>query len=147
MDDDFLAVLAHAQIYLESAEANRDRGARWLPVAYDEARHAAELAGKALLLRKTGSYPKRGKAGHRIGSLLAREGLVPRGLDFLDLNGLLDHHTRGAYGFGRPFGAHEVEIAIETARAMTEAALGWPDAKFQPPLPGEAYETDSSDSM
>ncbi len=132
MADEIAAMLEHAAIYLESARANAAYAPRMYPVAYDEARHCIELAGKILLLHKTGDYPKRGRAGHRIGDLLARNGLIPSGVDLHDLNRALDHHTRGAYGFFDEFTTQETQDVIGLAETMLNAATIWPHGDFQP---------------
>lgn len=124
-----LAELASA--YLESARANLQRASRFFPVAYDEARHAAELFGKCLLLMKTGRYPHK----HRIGGILAQEGLVPRTVEWYELNALLDHHTLGRYGLHVPVREIEVREAVAVAEALEEAVVTWPAGPFRPPPP------------
>lgn len=134
MENEAHKMIEHAQIYLESAHSNKATGPRQYPVAYDEARHALELAGKTLLLHKTGKYPTRGKSAHRIGNLLARKGLIPQAASLHDLNRVLDHHTRGSYGFYEEFTTEEVQSAISLARILIEAATRWPDVQFHPPI-------------
>lgn len=126
-------MVAHAQAYLASAHDNALVPLRQ-SVAFDEARHAAEVARKALFLRKTGTHL--GKQ-HAIAGRLAREGLVPASIDPRDLSDFLMHHTRGAYGFFEDIPDEEVRLALDLAEAMVAAAQSWPNHRFQPPRGGD----------
>jgi HEPN domain-containing protein len=85
--------------------------------AFESARHAAEVAGKAMLLDATGEFPKR----HDIGGLLHQQGLVPADLDPVALDRLLAAHTRGRYEWSEA-GASDAREAIRQAEAMVRAA-------------------------
>lgn len=107
-----------AQEYLEAAEDSLKEGR--LNVAYDEARTAAELAAKATLAGKTGSFPR----DHNPAGKLFQEGLVPEGMNPKELSRLLGDHTRGTYGFQDPVEEEEVEDAVRTARKLLGAERG-----------------------
>src|SRR5688572_4363618 len=116
--DEATVMVGHAQAYLDAARDNLRRSGREM-VAFDEARHAAEVAGKVLFLRKMGH--SMGKV-HAIAGKLAREGLIPRSVDMRRLSNLLARHTRGAYGFFENISLREVEEAIAMAESMVQAA-------------------------
>lgn len=128
------AMLGHARNYLANARDTVEHGPSRYAIAYDEARHAIELAGKVLLLRRTGDYPKRGKTGHGIGGRLGFHGLIPASVDRHDLSRVLDQHTRGSYGFQEEFTRSEVEEVIAIAEWMVAAAESWPRGTFHPGL-------------
>lgn len=109
------AMRDRARQNLEAAEDSlaKDR----LDVAFEEARTAAELYGKALLLQKTGDYPR----DHRVGSALHQAGLIPATLDARKLSRLLASYTRGNYGFQEPVAAEEVIEALAMARTLRDA--------------------------
>lgn len=105
-----------AEEYLEaarsSAEANRHS------VAFDEARTACELFCKALLLAKTGTYPR----DHNVAGPLYHAGLVPPGLDPRTLSNLLKSHTKGTYGFDDAPTGEDVAWALDIAERLAEHA-------------------------
>lgn len=140
MADDPRAVMGHAEVYLENAEATIERGPRFYAVAFDEARHAVELACKTMLLKKTAQYPARGSRGHRIGGLMSREGLIPNNVDRRALNRTLDHHTRGSYGFAEEFLEEDVRDVIALGHALLQAARRWPEGDYWPPEPAELVD-------
>lgn len=96
----------------DEREANRNN------VAFEAARHAAELAGKALLLEGTGTYPDR---RHNVSGPLSQEDLVPSNVSASDLSKLLSEHTLGTYGFSRTIHRKDVNQAIRVARRMVDA--------------------------
>jgi len=100
------------------AAAEDELRAGRLRVAFESARHAAELAGKARLLSATGTYPK----SHTIASQLHRAGLVPSGVDAKAVHRLLSEFTLGTYGFDRPLAREDVVAAIALARSMLPPA-------------------------
>ena len=95
-----------------------------------DAANATEIAGQVLLLRKTGGFPRT----HTISGTLAAHGLVPATVPLRDLNRLLDHHTRGSYGFGATFSAEDVASAVTIATGLLAAARAWPAGTYHPPL-------------
>lgn len=115
---------------VEASQALRSRAEEWLGTArlaaqdghrnaaYECARRAAELAGKALLQRKVGEYPKI----HEIQGALAKAGLVPSSISPVALSGLLSDFTRGTYGFNEPVSDPEVSRAMRIASRMVEHA-------------------------
>lgn len=105
---------AHAAQFLESARESLAASPPRLAVALDEARTAAELAGKALLLLQNGSYPK----VHAIGGDLYHSGLIPQGVDAKRLSRLLRAHTRGEYGYHLEFSVEEAQEAIQMAHIL-----------------------------
>lgn len=134
-----------AKAYLESARMNHERGPLQSNVAYDEARHAAEVAGKALYLAKNGSelvadHGKGRGRGHAIGGQLAQGGLIPEAVSERALSKLLRSRNRGAYGFFDTVEKDQITDAIQIASAMIAAAEGWPDGRFHPPHPRDAEE-------
>lgn len=132
--DEAEAMLEHARNYLANARDTLEHGPSRYAIAYDEARHAIELAGKVLLLRRTGDYPKRGKTGHGIGGRLGFLGLIPTAVDRHELSRVLDQHTRGSYGFLEEFTRMEVEEVVAMAGRMVAAAESWPSGAFHTDL-------------
>ncbi|HUR68117.1 MAG TPA: HEPN domain-containing protein [Candidatus Thermoplasmatota archaeon] len=86
-------------------------------VAFESARHAAELACKALLLRATGSYPKT----HDVSGQLAQTGALPSGITGRRLSRFLADFTAGTYGFSRELTGAHVEDAIQMAALCVAA--------------------------
>src|SRR5688572_19153554 len=86
------AMLGHARAYLRSANSNLAEGPDQSAVAFDEARHAAEVAAKALCIRVTGQDIGR---VHSIGGALAHRGLIPADLEEKAVARLFAEHTRG----------------------------------------------------
>lgn len=113
--DEAAALLSHAHEFLESAHDAAGRGHH--NVAYDLARTAAELAGKCMLSRLLGSYPRR----HDIGGILARHDLL-FGLDPRRTTHLLRHHTRGDYGYLEPVAEGELGEMLHVADTLVAAA-------------------------
>lgn len=108
---------AGAEDWLATAEESR-RAGRY-HVSYEAARQAAELAGKVLLLRATGKFPKE----HAIAGALAQAGVLPDTLDRRALQKFLQDFTRGTYGFDRRLVESDVALGIEMARAMVIAVM------------------------
>lgn len=106
---------AHAEEYLDSALA--DFEANRYHVAYENARTAAEIAGKALLLQAQGSYPQK----HAIGGDLFQAGLIPKHLDPRRVSRLLKERTRADYGYLEPIPPDEISEAIEIAKSFLQA--------------------------
>lgn len=117
MKDEWRLLVDHARQFLDSARENLNKAPERNHVAFDEARTAAELVGKALLSRKLGSYPRR----HNIGGPLFQEGLLPNGVDPKQVAHLLREHTRGNYGFDTQIGEDDIALAIEIAQALLDA--------------------------
>lgn len=97
------------------ASARDDLAANRHDVGYESARAAAELAAKALLLAKTGSYPTK---DHNVAGHLQQAKLVPPGLSPKALSKFLDDYTRGDYGFDQPVEPRELRAALATAEAI-----------------------------
>lgn len=110
------AMRQRAEQFLAAAASELEAGR--LEVAFALARTAAELAGKALLLARTGSYPTR---DHAIGRHLEEAGVIPPGIDKRQLAHLLTQYTRGEYGFAEPVHRREAERAVRMARALLNA--------------------------
>lgn len=110
-------MLKRARQFLDAAQAEGAAG--WREVAFALARTAVELAGKALLLVKTGTYPPK---EHAIGGMLARAGLVPRGMDKGELAQFLAQYSRGEYGVFESVSAREVTRALGLATTLVNAA-------------------------
>lgn len=108
------------------ASAKDDLAAERLEVGYESARAAAELAGKAMLLAKTGSYPTK---DHNVAGHLMQAKLLPQDVSPKDLSRFLDDYTRGDYGFDKPVEARELRNAVQMAQRMVrEARLRGPPA-------------------
>jgi HEPN domain-containing protein len=112
------ALLARGVEYL--AAAKDSRVARRWSIAYEEARTACELFAKAILLTKTGAYPR----DHNVAPALFQAGLMPGGLDARELSRFLNDHTRGTYGFGDEPSEAEAERAAAVAQVVREHAEG-----------------------
>lgn len=82
--------------------------------AYECARTACELAGKALLQEKVGRYAR----SHEIQGDLFREGLIPAAVNAKRLSKLMGDVTRGTYGVGPRVSASEASSAVALAKAM-----------------------------
>lgn len=106
-----------AEEYLAAAEADLLAGRTH--VAFEAARHATELAGKARLLDIRGDYPKQ----HDIGRLLAVANVVLPGVSSVALDEFLAQYLRGRYGDDHvdPSTARE---ALRIARLMVANARG-----------------------
>lgn len=108
--------LERAQEFLAAAQDNLD--ARRCNVAHEDARTAAELAGKALLQHASGSHPRR----HAIGGDLHQLGLLPPDIDARAVARLLKERTRADYGFG-PVDAADAAKALGIADALLRHAV------------------------
>lgn len=84
-------------------------------VAFEAARHAAELGAKARLI-EAGRPPRR---EHNVAPDLVRADLVPRSVDPAKLSRLLSAATLGTYGFDDPLR----EGDLEELQAYAEALL------------------------
>lgn len=113
--DERARLMALAGEYLESAASNLD--AERFHVAFESARHAAELAGKAPLLDARGDYPK----SHDVGRPLAAAGLVPPGISPAALDRFLAQYLRGRYG-GDVVDASSAREALRMARVVVAHA-------------------------
>jgi HEPN domain-containing protein len=98
--------------------ARAEAQARRLRVAFESARHAAELACKALLVHRVGHSPKT----HLVAGDLAKAGLLPTGLSGRELHRLLAEFTLGTYGFDRELTTEDVDEAIRIASAVVQGA-------------------------
>lgn len=103
------------------ASALDDQASGRLDVGYESARAAAELAAKALLLAKTGSYPTK---DHNVAGHLVQARLVPQDMSAKELSSFLGDYTRGDYGFDMPVEARELRAALQRARRLIEEAKG-----------------------
>lgn len=115
--DERARLMSLAEEYLTAAEA--DLRARRLHVAFEAARHAAELAGKACLLDARGDYPK----SHDIGRLLVAAGIAPSGVKPEALDRFLAQYLRGRYG-ADVVDVAAAEEALRMARVMVAFARG-----------------------
>lgn len=107
-----------AEQRLASSRDDLDAGRH--DVGYESARAAAELAGKALLLSKTGTYPT--TKDHNVTGPLHQKRLIPTGISAKELSALLGDYARGDYGFKSPVEPREHRAALEIAEAMLAAA-------------------------
>ena len=121
-------MLRHAQEFLAAARSNT--GAGRPAVAFDEARHAAEVAAKALHLKATGT--DFGK-GHAVAGPLNALGLLPAQVPERKWVRFFQEHTRASYGYFEDFTDAEVHNAITWATVMLQAAESYPDFAFHPP--------------
>jgi HEPN domain-containing protein len=97
------------------ASAKDDAAAGRYDVGFESARAATELAAKALLLTKTGSYPTK---DHNVAGHLHRAKLLPPDIAPKALSHFLDAYTRGDYGFAEPVEPRELRTAIKMAELM-----------------------------
>lgn len=110
-------MMERARQRLEPAQDDLSR-ARY-DVGFESARAAAELAGKAMLLAQTGSYPTK---DHDVAGHLVQAKLIPADVSPKDLSRFLDDYTRGDYGFDRPVEPRELRKAIALAERMLDEA-------------------------
>lgn len=101
------------------ASARDDLTSARYDVGYESARAAAELAGKAMMLAKLGSYPSK---DHNVAGPLAQAKLIPADVSPKELSRLLDDYARGDYGFDRPVEARELRAALRLAERMIDEA-------------------------
>ena len=92
------------------ARQGRDR------VAFEAARHAAELAAKARLAEHGVPYRKE----HNVAPALASRGLLPRGVDGAELSRILSAVTLGTYGYDQPLRDGDLEQAQEFAARLLQ---------------------------
>jgi HEPN domain-containing protein len=109
-------LLAGAREWLDAARAESNAGR--LRVAFESARHSAELACKTLLVLHQGEFPKT----HLVAPPLVRLGLLPPHVDAKALHKLLAEFTLGTYGFDRPITGSDVQRALSLASAVLAAA-------------------------
>lgn len=112
-----VANLRRAQEYLESAQDDCQVHPPRLIVAFENARTAAELAGKAMLAT-IGKNPRY----HAIGGDLYQAGFVPPTIDPKTLSRLLKERTRADYGSGEPIDEAAAVEAITMASALVAQA-------------------------
>lgn len=110
------AILERAEEHLKAAQTCLAAGL--LNPAYELARTAAELYGKALILKRLGSYPR----DHNVSGELRHRRLLPDDVSPTDLSKLLEDYTRGGYGFEEPVEAREARKAIAIATRLREEA-------------------------
>lgn len=113
--DDWERLRDRAREFLEAARTSL--AAERFNVAFDEARDAAELAAKALLCRRDGTYP----AAHNVAGPLQTARLIPRGLSPKALSRLLSAASRGRYGISEPVTRVEAKDAVAAAEALCAA--------------------------
>ena len=120
--DEAHGILARAREHLDGAHVARDSA---LPnVAYELARTAAELAVKALLLRKTGTYPK---GEHNPAKELRKARIpLPGNVAEAKLSELLKDYQRGSYGFAEPV----LPADLGRALSLAEAVMAWATAEM-----------------
>lgn len=113
---DTQGLLEGAKEWLEGARMNHKAGRKH--AAFECYRQAAELAGKILLARSTGTYPRE----HDISGALAHAKLMPEGVKAGQLKDFLLEFTRGTYAFDRPIHEAELQNAKRIAERMMAAA-------------------------
>ena len=123
-------MLDHARPFLDSARENAAKGPERAVVAFDEARHAAELAAKAILLRAEHVIVEK---DHRMGRHLGRYGLMPSTYAIKAWNRFFAEHTKAAYGLYEQLDQQEIAEAISMAQTMLQACEFYPDFAFHPP--------------
>lgn len=101
-----------AREWLDASYAEARAGRR--RVAFEAARHAAELAAKARILESGREYRRE----HNVAPELARRGLVPRAVDAATLSRLLSAATLGTYGFEEPLREGDVALMQQYAEAL-----------------------------
>lgn len=97
------------------ASAKDDLAAKRYDVGYESARAATELAAKALLLAKSGSYPTK---DHNVAGHLQQAKALPVDVSPKALSRFLDSYTRGDYGFAQPAAPRELRAALAMAESM-----------------------------
>ena len=102
-------LLERAEEFLDAARDSLARGR--YNVAFEEARTAAELGCKALLVMATGDYPR----SHNVVPALHHARLTPKGLDAKALGAFLGASNRGVYGFDEPVGEEEARQGVAMA--------------------------------
>lgn len=118
MDEELEQILDRAEEFLSAANLLHESGL--YNAAFDDARHAAELAAKALLLYHSGSYPTK----HQVASELHKAGLIPHHIPPKMVSRLLAGFTTGRYGFRQEKGHEEVAEALTVATALLDAIRG-----------------------
>ena len=101
-----------AQEWLEASLSESRQGRE--RVAFEAARHAAELAAKARLADRGHAYRRE----HNVAPALAKNGLVPRGVDAAELSRLLSAVTLGTYNYDQPLRDGDVERLQEYAMRL-----------------------------
>lgn len=109
-----------AQQYLRAAEFSRREGD--FDAAFENARTAAELAGKSLLEAAGVPYEEE----HNVAGALTHHNLMPPNVEGRRLSRLLAQFTRGVYGFREPIHERDVEEALRMARRLIQACTGRP---------------------
>ena len=103
-----------AQEWLDASYSEARQGrAR---VAFEAARHAAELAAKARLVERGVRY----RNEHNVAPALAHHGLLPRGVDGAALSRILSAVTLGTYGYDRPMREGDLEQAQDFAARLLQ---------------------------
>lgn len=108
------ALVAAAREWLAASSTELEQ--RRYRVAFEAARHAAELAGKALLVEATGGHPK----AHAIAGALSNENVLPDGVSGRRLHKLLSRYTAGTYGTEGTIRKRDVHEAIRLAERMVD---------------------------
>lgn len=101
-----------AREWLDASYAEARSGRR--RVAFEAARHAAELSAKARLI-ESGRAPRR---EHNVAPDLVHAKLVPRSVDAARLSRLLSAATLGTYGFEDPLRDGDLEELQRYAEAL-----------------------------
>lgn len=111
----FGQVVELAEEWLGAGQSQMEEGRSH--VAFEALRNAAELAAKALILRKTGDFPQ----DHAVAGILAKQGLMPSKVDGRDLHRLLAKFSLGPYGFDATIHEKDVREALRLAERMVGA--------------------------
>ncbi len=99
-----------------AAAVNKD-----LNAAFENARTAAELAAKSMLVVAQHGYGK----DHNVAPALVKTGLWPAGRDASKLSRFLGAYARGVYGLAEPVEPSEAQEALAWAdRLVREASRG-----------------------
>lgn len=118
MDEEVQELKERAEEFLEAARllANVEL---W-NAAFDDARHAAELASKALLLMHHGSYPRK----HQVAGELNDAGLIPPSVTAKQVSRVLGAWTLGRYGFADRVEKIQLDEGIQVADAWVASIHG-----------------------
>jgi len=113
------ALCRRAKQFLRTARlAHRDD----MDAAYENARLAAELAGKALLAHAGAANDR----DHNVAPALVKNALIPAGPLAKDLSRFLQDYNRGRYGVNEPVGVADVEQAFRLAEWMVGLCQSYP---------------------
>lgn len=115
MDEQVQELKERAEEFLEAARllANVEL---W-NAAFDDARQAAELASKGLLLMHHGSYPRK----HQVAGELNDAGLIPPSVTAKQVSRVLGAWTLGRYGFADRIERHNSMKGFRLPRHWSRA--------------------------